>query len=293
VVRAVKRDSAPARAPRRIVSLVPSLTEALFALGLGERVVAVTDWCVHPADGVARLPRLGGTKNPDLDRIVALRPDLVIANHEENTRRDVERLAERGVEVWVTYPRTLRDGAALLRELAGLGAREDAIRDVVEPVEDAIAALDADPPAHRVRVFCPIWKDPWMAVGGDTFAGDLLAACGGENVFARRGDRRYPKVRESDIVAAAPEVIVLPDEPYAFGPAEARALGRLDVPAARTGRIHLIDGTLVSWYGPRIRTAIETLRPLLAELVAGEVAGEVAGGVDADVAGERAGKDRT
>jgi ABC-type Fe3+-hydroxamate transport system substrate-binding protein len=260
----VSGGAAPGSEPGRIVSLVPSLTEALFELGLGERLVGVTEWCVHPAEAVARLPKVGGTKNPDLHRIEALSPDLVIANHEENTRRDVERLRDLGLEVWVTYPRTVHDGAALLRELAGLGASTAAIRAVVEPVEAALAALDSEPPARRARVFCPIWKDPWMALGGDTYAGDLIAACGGENVFADRGDRRYPKVREADIVDAAPEVILLPDEPYAFDSTDASELAALDLPASRSGRIHLIDGTLVSWYGPRIRTAIDTLRPLLA-----------------------------
>jgi ABC-type Fe3+-hydroxamate transport system substrate-binding protein len=258
----VSGGAVPRPAPDRIVSLVPSLTEALFALGLGGRLVGVTDWCVHPAAAVACLPRVGGTKNPDLRRIEVLAPDLVIANREENTRRDVDRLRALGFEVWVTYPRTVRDAAVLLRELAGLGAGDDAIREVVEPVEAAVASLDSDPPARRTRVFCPIWKDPWMAVGGDTYAGDLLSACGGDNVFADRDDRRYPKVREADIIDTAPDVILLPDEPYRFDSADAREIAALDVPAARNGRIHLIDGTLVSWYGPRIRTAIDTLRTL-------------------------------
>ncbi len=249
----------PASPARRIVSLVPSLTEALFALGLGDRVVGVTDWCVHPADALASLPRVGGTKNPDLAAVRALAPDLVIANREENRRRHVERLEAEGVPVWVTYPRTVREGAAL-------GADEAALRDVVLPVEEAVAAAEsaAAQRPERTRVFCPIWKRPWMAVGGDTYACDLLSLCGGENVFAECGDRRYPRVEESDIVDAAPEVVLLPDEPYAFDARDAAELARLPVPAADEGRIHLIDGTLVSWYGPRIRTALETLRPLLA-----------------------------
>lgn len=251
------------RQPRRIVSLVPSLTESLFALGLGERLVGVTDWCVHPADGVARLPRVGGTKDPDVDAIVALRPDLVIANREENTRRAVERLESAGLRVWVTYPRSVRDGARLLRELAALSAPAAALERVVEPVEAAVSAAEAARPARPARVFCPIWKNPWMVVGADTYAADLLTLCGGECLFAQRGDRRYPIVAGDEIAAAAPEVILLPDEPYAFGARDAAELRRLDAPAAASGRIHLIDGTLVSWYGPRIERAIATLRPLL------------------------------
>ncbi len=254
----------PETPARRIVSLVPSLTEALFELGLGERVVGITEWCVHPAEAVAALPRLGGTKNPDLAGIRALAPDLVIANREENRRRDVERLAEAGIPVWVTYPRSVREGAALLREIAELGASARAVREVVEPVEAALRRAEAQRPERPVRVFCPIWKDPWMAVGGDTYSDDLLSLCGGANVFANRPGRRYPKLRAEEIAAAAPEVVLLPDEPYAFGAADAAELEALPIPAAKTGRIHLIDGTLVSWYGPRIRRAIETLRPLLA-----------------------------
>lgn len=247
---------------RRIVSLVPSLTEALFALGLGERVVGVTDWCVHPAEAVAGVPKVGGTKNPSLQRIAELRPELIIANQEENRRRDVERLRERGFAVWVTYPRTVRDGVELLAELALLGASPEARRRVVEPVQRAYEAARSRRRAIT-RVFCPIWKEPWMAVGGDTYADDLLRLCGGENVFGDRGERRYPIVREDEIVAAQPEVILLPDEPYAFGPRDLAELCELPVPAARGRRIHLVDGTLVSWYGPRIGQAIQTLEALL------------------------------
>ena len=241
---------------RRIVSLVPSLTEALFALGLGGRVVGVTDWCVHPARAVAGLPRVGGTKDTDVDAVLALAPDLVLANREENTRRTVEKLRAAGLAVWVTYPRTVREAAALLRRLAGLGADAQAVARVVEPVEEAVAA---GPPAATSRVFCPVWRDPWMTVGPDTYAHDLLRLCGGENVFGDRRGRRYPLVSLAEAEAAAPKVVLLPDEPYPFGPGDAEELGGL-----LSARIHLVDGTLVSWYGPRILQAIEFLRPLLA-----------------------------
>lgn len=254
----------PAFVPQRIVSLVPSLTEALFVLGLGERVVGVTEWCVHPAERVAGLPRLGGTKNPDLAAIRALAPDLVIANQEENRRRDVEKLEAAGIHVWVTYPRTVADGAAVLAELAELGASPEARARVVAPVLAAVAAAEAARPEQGVPVFCPIWRDPWMAVGGDTYAHDLIALCGGLNVFAERGDRRYPRVTLDEVVAAAPEVVLLPDEPYAFGASDEAELRRLPLPAAKNGRIHRIDGTWVSWYGPRIRPAIRAIRSLLA-----------------------------
>jgi ABC-type hemin transport system substrate-binding protein len=247
------------------VSLVPSLTEAVFALGLGERVVGVTEWCVHPAEGVAKLPKLGGTRTPDLAAILALAPDLVIANQEENRRRDVERLEAAGVKVWLTYPRTVAEGAQLLAELAELGASPEARRRVVEPVLEAVAEAERARPAEGVPVFCPIWRDPWMVVGADTYAHDLLTLAGGRNVFAAPRGRRYPRVTLDEVVAAAPEVVLLPDEPYAFGAEDVAELRRLPLPAAQNGRIHLIDGTWVSWYGPRIARALPALRHLLAD----------------------------
>ncbi|MDD9828616.1 MAG: helical backbone metal receptor [Deltaproteobacteria bacterium] len=254
---------------RRIVSLVPSVTEMLFALELGPRVVGVTEWCVHPAAGVAPLPKLGGTKTPDLDALRALSPDLVIANQEENRRRDIEALAAE-LRVWLTYPRTVKEGAALFAAVAGLGASPAVRRRVLAPVRAALARAQSAraQPARPapVRVFCPIWKNPWMSVGADTYAGDLLALCGGRNIFGAPGGpegRRYPLVSQAQIVAAAPEVVLLPSEPYAFGPGDAAELRELPIPAARSGRIHLIDGTLVSWYGPRIGRSIETLCALL------------------------------
>jgi len=250
-------------AARRIVSLVPSLTEALFALGLGPRVVGVTDWCVHPEACVAPLPKVGGTKNPSIARVLELRPDLVIANREENRERDVARLRKAGVPVWVTYPRTVAEALALLRELASLGAPPERAGPLLAQVGEAFARAREAAPARATRVFCPIWKRPWMAVGADTYADDLLRCCGGENVFAGRRERRYPIVEEAQIVAARPEVILLPDEPYAFGPRDVEELAALPVPAAEAGRIHCIDGTLVSWYGPRIGRALDEIGTLL------------------------------
>jgi ABC-type hemin transport system substrate-binding protein len=249
--------------------MVPSLTEALFALGLGERVVGVTEWCVHPAEGVAPLTKIGGTKNPDIDSVLALRPELVIANREENRRRDVERLEAAGIPVWVTNPRTVRDGIALLGALADLGAPEERRRAVVDSALLALARAERERIERPVPFVCPIWRDPWMVVGDETYAHDLITLCGGENLFAGVSGRRYPRVELAEIEAARPELILLPDEPYAFGQRDAQALGALEIPAAHAGRIHLIDGTLVSWYGPRILQAIETLRALFAEAATG------------------------
>ena len=287
------------RPVQRIVSLVPSLSESLFLLGLGDRLVGVTEYCVHPEGAFAGLPRLGGTKDADVDAIRATAPDLVIANQEENTSRVVRKLADAGIDVWVTYPRSVEEGVLLLEDLAMLGASPAAHDEHVAPSRRAYdraaaqrAARELEtrraPGAQAPKVFCPIWRDPWMTIGSDTYIHDLIELCGGANAFANssasrspapgaavgsdagghdsaaRASRRYPRVDLEALVEAQPEVILLPDEPYAFGEADRAFLAELDLPASRRGRIHLIDGTLVSWYGPRIAESIQVLASLFA-----------------------------
>ena len=253
---------------RRIVSLVPSLSESFVSLGMRDRLVGVTSYCVHPESAFRDLPKLGGTKDADVEAIGATKPDLVIANQEENTARVVRKLADRGIDVWVTYPRTVRAGAELLRDLAALGASPAAIDRVVEPVFRALdgAAAEASVPAERrPSVFCPIWRDPWMTIARDTYIHDLIEVCGGRNVFpGEPGERRYPLIDLAAVEQAAPDVILLPDEPYAFSEKDREELLALDCPAAKQDRVHLIDGTLVSWYGPRIAEAIRVLAPIFA-----------------------------
>ena len=222
------------------------------------------------------ITKVGGTKDADVDAIVAVAPDLVIANEEENTARVVRKLAERDVDVWVTYPRTVREGAELLEELADLGASEAARGEHVAPCLEAVARAERERSDQPPRVFCPIWRDPWMTIGGDTYIDDMISLCGGRNLFGEdlfgdagaptrgRADRRYPMVELEAVVALDPEVILLPDEPYAFAEADREALLATDCAAARTGRVHLIDGTLVSWYGPRIAEAIQVLAQIFA-----------------------------
>ena len=151
----------------------------------------------------------------------------------------------------------------MLGALADLGAPEESRRAAVDSCMLALTRAEQERFEQRVRFVCPVWRDPWMVVGDDTYAHDLITLCGGENVFAA-ASRRYPRVELAEIEASRPEIVLLPDEPYAFCQRDAQEIGALDIPAARTGRIHLIDGTLVSWYGPRILQAIDTLCGLFA-----------------------------
>ncbi|HTO70890.1 MAG TPA: helical backbone metal receptor [Myxococcota bacterium] len=248
--------------PRRIVSLVPSWTETLFALGAGDSVVGVTDFCVHPAARVAPLPHVGGTKNPDRRAIAALAPDLVLANKEENRERDVARLEAAGLRVFVTYARTVAGALGELRALGRIVGRTDTAESLAADVESRLAAPRTA--GARPRAAALVWRDPLMVVGGDTFAGDLLVQAGAEHVFASSPGARYPRIERVELEAAAPDVLLLPTEPYAFGERDRREFLELDCPAAKSGRVHVIEGELLSWYGPRMARALDTLARLFA-----------------------------
>ncbi|MFJ9798761.1 helical backbone metal receptor [Streptomyces sp. NPDC101145] len=229
----------------RVVSLVPSLTEAVAVSAPGA-LVACTDWCTHP-EGLD-VPRIGGTKNPDVAAVAALRPDLVVANEEENRPDDLAALRSAGLEVLVTE---IRDLEAALRELdrvlraCGVASRPRWL----DEAEAAWASLPSGRPPRRAVV--PVWRRPWMVLGRDTFAGDLLARLGVANVYADHPER-YPRVPLDELRAAGADLVVLPDEPYRFtaddGP---EAFGGL--PAA------LVDGRHLTWYGPSLVRAPQAL----------------------------------
>jgi ABC-type Fe3+-hydroxamate transport system substrate-binding protein len=252
------------RLPRRIVSLVPSTTEILCALGLGEALVGVTVYCVEPRDVVRGKTRIGGEKNPDLEKIRALEPDLVIANIEENVRDDIDRLRAWSIPVWVTYPRTVAEGIQLigeLGELTGSSARAAELLRDIEPLHERVRMATARRPP--VAVFYPIWRGPYMTINGDTYIHDMLKVCGARNIFADRPER-YPTVTLDEVAARRPDVILLPDEPFRFRRAHLADFAKYtDVPAVRDGRIHLVDGKPFSWHGPRIAEALRRLPGLI------------------------------
>ena len=250
------------RPPRRIVCLIPSTTELLCELGLADAVVGITAYCIEPRAVVRTKPKVGGEKNPDLDAIRALAPDLVIANLEENLREHVETLRAWNVPVWVTYPRTVSETIAFIREagaVTGTEARAAAIADEIEALYEATRAATAG--RAPVPVFYPIWRDPYMTIGRDTYIHDVLATVGGANVF---GDReRYPTITLEEMAARSPDVIVLPDEPFRFRRAHVKDFEAFPgVPAVRDGRIHLMDGKIFCWHGPRLAEALRTLPAL-------------------------------
>jgi ABC-type Fe3+-hydroxamate transport system substrate-binding protein len=235
-----------------IVSLVPSLTEAIAASAPG-RLIGATDWCSHPAD--LTVERIGGTKNPDIDAIVALAPDLVIANEEENRAVDIDALGQRGLSVWVTAPTTVSDALASLERML-----VDAI-GVDRPGWLSVAAVIWSAPVagRRLRAVVPIWRRPWMVLGRDTFAGDLLAHLGIDNVMADSTER-YPSANLEQLRELEPDLVVLPDEPYAFGPNDGpEVFAGWDVPVA------CVSGRHLTWYGPSLVDARDVLLDQLAQ----------------------------
>ncbi len=247
---------------QRIVSLVPSITESLFAFGAGGRVVGVTDHCIHPAGGVAGRTRVGGTKNADLGVVRSLRPDLVIANAEENRKHQVEELEAAGVAVFVTFPRTVDGCMKLMRDLAALTQTEEAARPALLDLQRAVEAA-ARSTGKAPRVLCPIWKYPYMTVGGDTFVSSMIRTAGGANVYEEAAER-YPKFTLEEASGRGPEIILLPTEPYRFQEEDKAAFERAlpAAPAVRNGRIHIVEGELLSWYGPRTARGIRELSRL-------------------------------
>ncbi|QKZ22772.1 helical backbone metal receptor [Streptomyces chartreusis] len=233
----------------RVVSLVPSLTEAVAVSAPGA-LVGATDWCSHPVG--LDVTRVGGTKNPKVDRIVALAPDLVIANDEENRAPDLDALRAAGIEVLVTE---VRDVPQAFRELARV---LDACGVRARPrwLDEAERTWSSSPaPDRRTTAVVPIWRRPWMVLGRDTFAGDVLARLGVDHLYAAHEDR-YPRIPLDDLLAAAPDVVVLPDEPYRFTAD--------DGPEAFPGLpCALVSGRHLTWYGPSLTEAPRVLSEAL------------------------------
>jgi ABC-type Fe3+-hydroxamate transport system substrate-binding protein len=277
--------------PQRVVSLVPSMTESLFDLGLGDRVVGLTDYCVRPAEAFERLPHVGGTKNPNIEQIIALKPDLVMMNDEENRKEDADALQSASIPIWVTGPRTVLEAINILWEIMEIFDHADRVPTVrlMEQKYDVISlAMENE---RQIKTFVPIWKDPWMTANRDTYMHDMLTVLGMENIFADRKrkfplaadkgmdkplpendprvegrDVRYPRVTLEEIEAAQPELVLLPDEPYIFEESDADVFLEMDTPAARQGNVYLIEGALLMWHGTRLAQALYQLPTMLTDI---------------------------
>lgn len=258
--------------PRRIISLVPSQTELLYTLGLQEEVAGITKFCVHPETWFRTKTRIGGTKNINMETIHSLKPDLVIANKEENQQQQIEELS-RHYPVWISDIKGLSDALQMIRDVGALIGKEEKASSLAAGIEQGFAylpsklpvALQRDGSGHqfgrcRVRAVYFIWRNPWMVAGGDTFIHDMLQRCGLDNIF--RDQVRYPSISMESLSDSGCELVLLSSEPYPFREKHREEI-RTVLPNAL---IRLVDGEMFSWYGSRLLLAPAYFRQLIDDL---------------------------
>ena len=232
-----------------IVSLVPSLTELLFDLGLGNRVIGRTRFCVHPKEEVEKLPIVGGTKNPRLDKIRELKPNLIIANKEENRKEDIEEL-ERDFEVLVTEIETIEEALFAIHDIGWTCGVQEKAKDLIHDIQHELEKVPDEPVLTTAYL---IWRDPWMSVGYDTYIHSVMNHWNLKNVYANK--TRYPKTSLHELSLKKPEIILLSSEPYPFKEKHIKEVG--DV--CPGSDIVLVNGEWFSWYGSRMLKAFRQL----------------------------------
>lgn len=232
--------------PRRIVSLVPSQTELLYDLGLEQEVASITKFCVHPPHWFRSKPRIGGTKQVSIEKVKALRPDLILANKEENVREQVEALSAIA-PVWVSDVNGLEDALDMIKAVGRLTGTDEKAAGICHRVKTGFEQLPAA--AKTVRAAYLIWREPHMAAGGDTFISDMLQRLGADNIFGHL--QRYPVITADDLREANCDLLLLSSEPYPFRQKHIDEW-QAQLPHAK---ILLVDGEMFSWYGSRLLQA--------------------------------------
>ncbi|WP_338793810.1 helical backbone metal receptor [Bernardetia sp. MNP-M8] len=241
--------------PTRIISLVPSQTELLFDLGIGQNVVGITKYCIHPKKNVQKIVKVGGTKDFDIDKIIALNPDLIIANKEENYKEGIEQL-EKQFPVWISDINDLKSSFEMISEVGKLVGKQKEAKNLVHklnPDFKELAKTDSLPERYKVLYF--IWKDPFMVAGKDTFIQDILERTNLENSTT---ENRYPILDEEKIKELNPQIILLSSEPYPFKEKHIQEFAQM-LPNAY---IRVVDGELFSWYGSRLNYTVDYLKEL-------------------------------
>lgn len=242
--------------PKRIISVVPSQTELLYDLGLGDAVVGITKFCVHPEEWFRNKTRVGGTKSLDVEKIKELNPDLIIANKEENTQEEIEALAK-DFPVWVSDIHNIPQALQMIQVVGQLTGRENETNKLVDDIVWGFKNIKRAPQPKRVAYY--IWKDPWMSIGGDTFISNMIQTIGWENVLKER--ERYPEVSLHALKAYQPEAVLLSSEPYPFKEKHIAEIKDI-LPDAE---VLLVDGEMFSWYGSRMKKAVDYMNKLVSK----------------------------
>ncbi|MEN9964863.1 MAG: hypothetical protein RL582_1958 [Bacteroidota bacterium] len=249
----------PIESPKRIISLVPSQTELLYYLGLHEETVGITKFCVHPSDWLKHKKRIGGTKNPNLDLIRELKPDLIIANKEENNKGDVEILAI-DFPVWFTDVKNINDTLGMIQDIGKLTLKTESSHILVSEIQEKLKQHFKNASSKKMKGVYLIWQDPYMTIGGDTYIHEMMNLAGIENVFEK--EIRYPEISDLAEVMKNAELILLSSEPYPFSEKHVNQLKKL----FPDKKILLVDGEMFSWYGPRLLESIPYLNNLNEQL---------------------------
>jgi ABC-type Fe3+-hydroxamate transport system substrate-binding protein len=238
--------------PGRIISLVPSQTELLFDLGLESRIAGITKFCIHPKAKTESVPKIGGTKKFDSDKIISLKPDLIIGNKEENYKEGIETL-QKNFPVWMSDIKDIYDALFMIQSLGELNGKEEEAFQLAFKIKNSLTEYQAP---YRLRAAYFIWKDPFMSVGHDTFIHELMRVAGFSNVFSDQ--QRYPIVSEDNIKDSAPEIILLSSEPYPFVEKHLQEFRQLCPDAL----VILVDGEMFSWYGSRLQYSVSYFKTL-------------------------------
>ncbi len=233
-----------------IVSLVPSLTELLFSFGLGHFIKGRTKFCIHPVIEVMDVPVIGGTKNPNIDKIKKLKPDIVIANKEENRKEDIEEL-EKFTKVVVTEIKTVEEAISWIEELGKILNTEDKAEHILQNIKWKLEEKQENYPPKKTAYL--IWREPWMSIGNDTYIHDVMAKYGLVNIFS--GEERYPEFDLDELADKEPELILLSSEPFPFKQEHIQEIKRF----CPDTEIQLVDGEWFSWYGSRMVEAFSKL----------------------------------
>lgn len=230
--------------PQRIISLVPSQTELLFDLGLEDKLVGITNYCIHPKDKCKKVKKIGGTKDFSLEKIAALKPDLIIANKEENEQNLIEELAKK-YPVWLSDIFTLNDSFEMMRAIGEMTSTENMAQQIIKDIKNEFSLLKINPTENKKRVLYFIWREPYMLAGAETFISDMLRFFGFEQIQTER----YPVFSAQEIITFQPDVIFLSSEPYPFKTKHIQEFENL-CPKAQ---VFIVDGELFSWYGSRLK----------------------------------------
>lgn len=245
-----------AHPPQRIISLVPSQTELLCDLGLADKVVGITRFCVHPKNKFLSTPRIGGTKNLDFDKIAALQPDLIIGNKEENEREQIERLKE-NYPVWMSDIFTLEDAFEMIMQVSEMLGQNTNGQNIVKKIKSGFAQINKAQKPRKVAYF--IWKKPYMLAGKNTFIHHMLSQMGLENCT---DELRYPEITLEQLKVLNPEVIFLSSEPYPFKDKDVQEM-KFFLPNTK---VLIVDGEMFSWYGSRLMYSAAHFNKLIKEL---------------------------